>query len=53
VVFSNDGATVLAQNMVERDIVVFRFDGSRLEDTGQRIKLNGGGAAIRAADRPG
>lgn len=53
VVFSNDGATVLAQNMVERDIVVFRFDGSKLEDTGQRIKLNGGGAAIRAADRPG
>ena len=53
VVFSSDGKTVLAQNMVERDIVVFGFDGSKLEDTGQRIKLNGGGAAIRAADKPG
>ena len=52
VVFSNDGRTVLAQNMVERDIVVFRFDGAKLEDTGQRIKLNGGGAGIRAADKP-
>ncbi len=49
VAFSKDGATILVQNMVERDIQVFRFDGSALTDTGQRIKLNGGGAAIRTA----
>jgi DNA-binding beta-propeller fold protein YncE len=49
IAFSKDGTTILVQNMLERDIQVFRFDGVKLEDTGQRIKLNGGGAAIRTA----
>jgi len=35
--------------MLEKDIQVFRFDGSALTDTGQRIPLNGGGAALRTA----
>jgi DNA-binding beta-propeller fold protein YncE len=49
IAFSKDGGTILVQNMLEHDIQVFRFDGTRLEDTGQNIKLNGGGAAIRTA----
>lgn len=49
VVFSKDGRTVLAQNMVEKDIWVFAFDGSSLKDTGQRIGLKGGAAAIGMA----
>ena len=44
------GQTLLAQNMVEREIWVFRVDGTALRDTGHRIKVNGGPAAIRIAD---
>ena len=35
--------------MLEKNIQVFRLDGAVLTDTGQSIKLNGGGAAIRTA----
>ena len=49
IAFSKDGRTILVQNMLERNIQVFRFDGTTLVDTGQRIQLNGGGAAIRTA----
>lgn len=49
IAFSRDGATILVQNMLERDIQVFAFDGRALSDTGQRIRLGGGGAAIRTA----
>jgi DNA-binding beta-propeller fold protein YncE len=52
VAFAPDGLTVLVQNMVQKDIQVFRIDGMRLLDTGQRIPLKGGGAAIRTADKP-
>ena len=47
--FSKDGKTLLVQNMVENDIQVFRNDNGKLTDTGQRIKLKGGGAAIRTS----
>ncbi len=49
--FSSDGQTLLAQNMVEREIWVFRVGGAALRDTGHRIKVNGGPAAIRIADK--
>jgi DNA-binding beta-propeller fold protein YncE len=49
IAFSRDGTTILVQNMLEKDIQVFRLDGSTLTDTGQRIKLSGGGAALRTA----
>jgi len=49
IAFSRDGTTILVQNMLEKDIQVFRLDGSTLTDTGQRIKLSGGGAAMRTA----
>ena len=48
VAFSADGRTLLVQNMVERDIQVFAFDGSVLREK-SRIPLKGGGAAIRTA----
>lgn len=50
VAFSADGRTLLVQNMVERNLQVFDFDGSILRETSQ-IPLNGGGAAIRTAGR--
>jgi sugar lactone lactonase YvrE len=49
IAFSRDGTTILVQNMLEKDIQVFRLDGTTLTDTGQSIKLNGGGAAMRTA----
>ena len=52
IAFSADSRTILVQNMVEKDIQVFRWDGTNLQDTGQRIKTNGGPAAIRTAGRP-
>jgi DNA-binding beta-propeller fold protein YncE len=49
--FSTDGKTILVGNMVEKDYWVFQWDGRTLRDTGQRVKVNGGPAAIRTADR--
>lgn len=49
IAFSRDGKTILVQNMVEENAMVFRWDGARLVDTKQPIKLGGGGAAIRTA----
>lgn len=51
VAFSADGKTILAGNMVEKDYWVFQWDGAALRDTGQRVKVNGGAAAIRTADK--
>jgi DNA-binding beta-propeller fold protein YncE len=49
--FSADGKTILVGNMVEKDFWVFSWDGTTLKDTGQRVKVNGGPAAIRTAER--
>ena len=51
VAWAPDSKTLLVGNMVEKDYWVFSWDGSTLKDTGQRIKVNGGPAAIRTADR--
>jgi DNA-binding beta-propeller fold protein YncE len=51
VLWAPDGTTLLVGNMVEKDYWVFRWDGSMLKDTGQRVKVNGGPAAVRAAER--
>jgi YVTN family beta-propeller protein len=51
IAFSADSRTILVQNMVEKDIQVLRWDGTNLQDTGQRIKTNGGPAAIRTSGR--
>ena len=49
--FSPDGKHVFVGNMVEKDIQVFSLDGGTLRDTGVRIAVKGGPAAIRTADR--
>ena len=52
-VFSADGRLLLVQSMTERSIAVFEIgSGFALRDTGQRILLPGGGAALRTADPP-
>jgi DNA-binding beta-propeller fold protein YncE len=52
VTFTPDNQYILVQNMVEKDIMIFKLDGGKLEDTGQRLKMKGGPAAIRTADKP-
>jgi hypothetical protein len=49
--FAPDGKTILVGNMVEKDYWVFQWDGSSLKDSGQRVKVNGGPAAIRTAEK--
>jgi DNA-binding beta-propeller fold protein YncE len=51
VAFSADGRTLLVGNMVEKDLQIFDWNGSTLKDSGHRIKLNGGPAAVRIADK--
>jgi hypothetical protein len=38
--------------MVEKDVMVLKTVGEKLEDTGQRLEVKGGPAAIRTAERP-
>lgn len=52
VAFSRDGRTMLVQNMADRTIAVFRVEGDRMRDTGQRLQTGGGPAAIRTAEVP-
>lgn len=47
--FSKDGKTVAVQNMIQKNIQVFRNDDGKLTDTGQKIDTGGGAAAIRAS----
>jgi DNA-binding beta-propeller fold protein YncE len=49
--FSPDSKTILVGNMVEKDYWVFQWDGTTLRDTGQRVKVNGGPAGIRTAEK--
>jgi DNA-binding beta-propeller fold protein YncE len=48
--FAPDGKTVLVGNMVEKDVQVFAWDGTSLRETA-RIKVNGGSAALRTAEK--
>ena len=50
VAFAPDNRTILVGNMVEKDVQVFSWDGSALRETG-RVKVGGGSAAVRVADR--
>jgi DNA-binding beta-propeller fold protein YncE len=51
VAFSADSKTILVGNMVEKDYWVFSWDGQSLKDTGQRVKMSGGPAAIRTVEK--
>ena len=47
--FSRDGKTLAVQNMVQKNIQVFKNDDGKLTDTGQKIDVGGGAAAIRSS----
>ena len=47
--FSRDGRTVLIGNMGDRTVGVYRIEGDRITDTGQRMAVSGGPAAIGTA----
>ena len=47
--FSRDGRTLLIGNMADRTLGVYRIEGDRIADTGQRIAVSGGPAAIGTA----
>jgi DNA-binding beta-propeller fold protein YncE len=49
--FSSDGKRVFVGNMVEKEIQVLSLDGTTLRDTGVRIGVKGGPAAIRSAEK--
>jgi DNA-binding beta-propeller fold protein YncE len=49
-VFSADSKTILVGSMAEKDLEMISWDGNTLKDTGVRIKLSGGPAAIRTAE---
>ena len=44
--FSADSQRLFVQNMVERNVQVFRVEASAVVDTGERLALPGGGAAM-------
>jgi DNA-binding beta-propeller fold protein YncE len=50
IAFAKNGRTILVQNMIEKEIMVIANNGGRLTDTGNRIRINGGPAAIRTAE---
>ena len=47
--FSKDGKTLVVQNMIQKNIQVFKNDDGKLTDTGQKIDVGGGAAAIRSS----
>jgi DNA-binding beta-propeller fold protein YncE len=50
--FSPDGRLLLVGNMIEREVQVLRVDEEgRVSDSGTRIKVSGGSAALRTAER--
>jgi DNA-binding beta-propeller fold protein YncE len=51
VAFSTDSKTILVGNMVEKNLQVLDWNGSVLKDSGHSIRLNGGSAAVRIADK--
>lgn len=50
--FSGDSRTLVVQSMTERNLWVLEVgsSGMELRDTGQRVPLGGGGAALRTAE---
>ena len=51
IAFSGDGTRVYVQNMVEREIQGFGFDGQRLTALPERVRVDGGPSALRTAER--
>jgi DNA-binding beta-propeller fold protein YncE len=51
IAFSSNGRYIFTQNMVEKNLMVFQWQSGRLEDTGHRVPVSGGSAAMRTAGR--
>src|SRR5262245_55963267 len=51
-VFSTDSKTVLVSAMVEEEVTVFSWNGKHLKNTSKPLKVKGGSAALRFADKP-
>jgi len=51
VAFSRNSKLILVGNMVEKNLQIFEWNGSALKVSGLAIKLNGGSAAVRIADK--
>jgi DNA-binding beta-propeller fold protein YncE len=51
VAFNGDGTRVYVQNMIEREIQGFGFDGQRLTPLPGRVAVDGGPSALRTAER--
>jgi DNA-binding beta-propeller fold protein YncE len=51
VVFNTEGNRIFVQNMMEREIQTFDFDGRTLTARPERLRLEGGPVALRTADR--
>jgi len=49
--FSPDSRRLYVENMVERNVQVFRVESTGIVDTGERISLPGGGAAMAVGSR--
>lgn len=47
--FSRDGSVIVVQNMNEKNLQVFRNDNGKITDTGQKIDVGGGAAAVRSS----
>jgi DNA-binding beta-propeller fold protein YncE len=50
-VISADNRTILVGNMMESNVMVFGWDGTTLTSAGD-LKMKGGSAALRTADKP-
>lgn len=47
--FSRDGSVIVVQNMNEKNLQVFKNDNGKVTDTGQKIDVGGGAAAVRSS----
>ena len=46
--FSKDGKTLVVQNLVERELALFRIDGNKVTEAG-KVKVDGGPVAFRTS----
>ena len=44
-----DGSVIVVQNMNEKNLQVFKNDNGKITDTGQKIDVGGGAAAVRSS----
>ncbi len=52
VVFTGDGRYLVAQCHLERELLIYAVRGSRVRDTGRRIRVPGNPSSLRAGPKP-